>query len=126
MKKKDIYLIGGIVIAAVIFFMIVHFVIQKDGAVAVIRVDGKIMKELSLSKNTTVTVAGYEGGENIVVVEQGAVYMQEADCPDKICVHTGKISKVGETIVCLPHRVVVEIRKGMCGAVENQVDSVVR
>ena len=35
--------------------------------------------------------------------------MTDADCPDKLCVKTGRISKTGETIVCLPHRVVVEI-----------------
>jgi hypothetical protein len=47
--------------------------------------------------------------------------MKDADCPDKLCEKTGKISKNGETIVCLPHRVVVEIQGG-----EGNVDSLVR
>ena len=36
--------------------------------------------------------------------------MKEANCPDKLCIHQGKISKNGETIVCLPHGLIVEIK----------------
>ena len=72
-------------------------------------------------KNASVTVEGYQGGSNTVVIENGTVYMKDADCPDKLCEKTGKISKNGETIVCLPHRVVVEIQGG-----EGNVDSLVR
>ncbi len=35
--------------------------------------------------------------------------MDKADCPDKLCVKQGKISKSGESIICLPHKVVVKI-----------------
>ncbi|MCR5800175.1 MAG: NusG domain II-containing protein [Lachnospiraceae bacterium] len=48
-------------------------------------------------------------GTNIVVIEGGSVYVREADCPDRICVHHVRINRTGETIVCLPHRLVVEI-----------------
>ena len=48
-------------------------------------------------------------GTNVVVIEEGFVYVREADCPDKICVHHVRISRTSETIVCLPHRLVVEI-----------------
>ncbi|MFR4337598.1 MAG: NusG domain II-containing protein [Lachnospira pectinoschiza] len=50
--------------------------------------------------------------------------MTDADCPDKLCVKTGMISKTGETIVCLPHRVVVEIIGA--AADDSGVDSIVR
>lgn len=36
--------------------------------------------------------------------------MIEADCPDKLCVHQGYISRVGEVLVCIPNKVVVEIK----------------
>ena len=36
--------------------------------------------------------------------------MYEADCPDQICYSPEFVSKPGETIVCLPHRVVVEVK----------------
>ena len=58
--------------------------------------------------------------------------MKEADCPDKYCVKQGKIKNVGETIVCLPHKVVVEIEKTSKGIDSNdnkkndEIDAVVK
>ena len=49
-------------------------------------------------------------GECILIIKDGEVYMQEADCPNQICVHHSPISHKGETIVCLPNRVIIEIR----------------
>ncbi|MBQ9155690.1 MAG: NusG domain II-containing protein [Eubacterium sp.] len=50
-----------------------------------------------------------DGWENILKIEDGRVSMVKADCPDKICVDHKPIRNVGETIVCLPHKLVVEI-----------------
>lgn len=119
--KRDIMLIATLIIVCVAAFLIINFVVKKDGITAAVKVDGNIVYMLPLDKNASVTVEGYQGGSNTVVIENGTVYMKEADCPDKLCEKTGKISKNGETIVCLPHRVVVEIQGG-----EGNVDSLVR
>lgn len=119
--KRDIMLISTLIIVCVAAFLIINFVVKKDGITAAVKVDGNIVYMLPLDKNASVTVEGYQGGSNTVVIENGTVYMKDADCPDKLCEKTGKISKNGETIVCLPHRVVVEIQGG-----EGNVDSLVR
>ena len=119
--KRDIMLISTLIIVCTAAFLIINFVVKKDGITAVVKVDGNIVYMLPLDKNASVTVEGYQGGSNTVVIENGTVYMKDADCPDKLCEKTGKISKNGETIVCLPHRVVVEIQGG-----EGNVDSLVR
>lgn len=119
--KRDIMLIATLIIVCAAVFLIINFVVKKDGITAVVKVDGNIVYMLPLDKNASVTVEGYQGGSNTVVIENGTVYMKDADCPDKLCEKTGKISKNGETIVCLPHRVVVEIQGG-----EGNVDSLVR
>ena len=119
--KRDIMLISTLIIVCVAAFLIINFVVKKDGITAVVKVDGNIVYMLPLDKNASVTVEGYQGGSNTVVIENGTIYMKDADCPDKLCEKTGKISKNGETIVCLPHRVVVEIQGG-----EGNVDSLVR
>ena len=49
-------------------------------------------------------------GECILIIKDGEAYMQEADCPNQICVHHSPISHKGESIVCLPNRVIIEIR----------------
>jgi len=46
---------------------------------------------------------------NVLVIENGAVHMESASCPDKLCVKQGTKSQVGETIVCLPHRLVATV-----------------
>lgn len=119
--KRDIMLIATLIIVCAAAFLIINFVVKKDGITAIVKVDGNIVYMLPLDKNASVTVEGYQGGSNTVVIENGTVYMKDADCPDKLCEKTGKISKNGETIVCLPHRVVVEIQGG-----EGNVDSLVR
>ena len=122
--KRDIILVLSMVIIAAAAFLIINFAVKKDGSYAVIKVDGKVIKTLDLnSGETTIEVNGYQGGVNKVVINYGKVSMTEADCPDELCVKTGKISRVGETIVCLPHRVVVEI-KGSPD--DDSIDSVVK
>ncbi len=126
-KKRDIIFIGVLLVVALIAFFVVDKFIKKDGNKVVIKVDGEIVKIVNLTDTNNIIVNGYDGGTNTVVIENGTVYMTEADCPDKICVNTGKISKIGETIVCLPHRVVVEIQGEVSQSDrDDSIDSVVK
>ena len=50
-----------------------------------------------------------EFGVNKITIKDGQVFMKEADCPDQYCVKHRTISKTNETIVCLPHKLVVEV-----------------
>lgn len=120
-KKKDGILIAAILVICLIAYIMIQFVIKKDGTMVLIKVDGKVTYELPLDIDNELTVSGYQGGENHIVIRGGSVSMTDADCPDKLCVNMGQISKTGETIVCLPHRVVVEIAGSKDG-----VDSVVQ
>ena len=126
-KKRDIIFIGVLLVVALIAFFVVDKFIKKEGNKVVIKVDGEIVKIVNLTDTNNIIVNGYDGGTNTVVIENGTVYMTEADCPDKICVNTGKISKIGETIVCLPHRVVVEIQGEVSQSdSDDSIDSVVK
>lgn len=126
-KKRDIIFIGVLLVVALIAFFVIDKFIKKDGNKVVIKVDGEIVKIVNLTDTNNIIVNGYDGGTNTVVIENGIVYMTEADCPDKICVNTGKISKIGETIVCLPHRVVVEIQGEVSQSdSDDSIDSVVK
>lgn len=122
--KKDIILIATFVVIAVVAFVVINQFVKKDGAFVQIKVDGQVVNTIPVSQNETLTIEGYQGGSNIVTIENGSVAMTDADCPDKLCVKTGRISKTGETIVCLPHRVVVEIIGS--AADDSGVDSIVR
>jgi len=58
-----------------------------------------------------IVVDGY-AGKSYLEVTGGRVRMLDSACPDKLCVKTGWISSTGESIVCLPNRVVIEIVSG--------------
>ncbi len=107
--KKDILLITVIVMIALVVFLFIHFFIKKDGSMVVVKINGDINYKGSLYQSKELVVDGYQKGSNRIVIQDGFVYMADADCPDKLCEHMGKISKTGENIVCMPHRVVVEI-----------------
>lgn len=54
-------------------------------------------------------IIGLHGGSNRLILRDGAADIIEADCPDQICARQQPITEVGQTIVCMPHRVVVTI-----------------
>lgn len=84
----------------------------REGVKAVIQVGGQGKQELDLSEDQEFWVGDPEIGRNLIRVEDGAVMVVQADCPDKICVHTGPISQEGEVIACLPHGVIIYIPRG--------------
>ena len=105
MKKRDIILIASILIIAIALFLVVELT-KEEGAGVTVKVDGVKVAEYSLSKNGTYPL---NGGTNILVIENGKAYLSDANCPDKLCVHQGKISMTGETITCLPNKLTVSV-----------------
>lgn len=83
--------------------------LSSPGERVVIYRDGKPVTELSLSEDCSYTLPG---GKNTVVIEDGRVRMEHADCPDGLCVRMGNIRNKGEKIVCLPNGVIIEVTGG--------------
>ncbi len=110
-KKNDIILIGSIIIIAIAAIFIFQLT-KSEGAKIVITVDGEAYKTLDLNKDTTLNIDDHMGHKNMIVVKDGTVKMTEANCPDKLCVKHKSIHYSHETIVCLPHKLVVEIIDG--------------
>ena len=119
--RADIILIAALLLAGGIIAGILLSGSSKGGTV-VVKVDGETVKELPLNENATFEITGSGGGSNILVVQDGSAWMEEANCPDKLCVKMGKISRTGQSIVCLPHKVVIEI----AGAGSPDVDVYVK
>ena len=105
MKKRDIILIASILVIAIALFLIVELT-KEEGAGVTVKVDGVKVAEYSLTANGTYPL---NGGTNILVIEDGRAYLSDANCPDKLCVHQGKISRTGETITCLPNKLTVTV-----------------
>lgn len=108
MKKKDIILIAAVLVIALVSFAAIKMT-QKDGKEVVVTVDGKEVYKTSINKDQIYKIPE-ENGTNIMQIKDGKVTMKKADCKDQICADHKPIDKSGETIVCLPHKVVIEIK----------------
>lgn len=119
MKKRDRYLVISLIVIACAMWIGVKLT-QKEGDMVLITVDGKPYQKVSLQEEQTISIQT-DRGNNRIQIKDGQVKMIEADCQDQICVKHAAIHKTGETIVCLPHKVVVE----MIGE-QKEIDSVVQ
>lgn len=108
MKKGDKILIIAVAVAAVIAFIMIKLQGNEDGSQVKITVDGEVVGTYSLDEDQIIEV-DRETGYNRICIQSHKVSMEDADCPDRYCVKQGKIKKENETIVCLPHKLVVEI-----------------
>ena len=62
-----------------------------------------------LDEDRVIELSSYDNGINIVVIENGYVYMKDANCKDKLCIYQGRINNCNETICCLPNKVLISI-----------------
>lgn len=111
MKKNIIWFVIFAVVITVCLMLWFNLSENGNGTIAVIMLDGKEYKKIDLSKVKDpydITIST-EHGTNIVHVENGAISVTEADCPDKICVNQGKITSSGIPIVCMPHKLYISI-----------------
>ena len=115
--RNDILLIVAVLLLAVIGFLIFHFT-GTEGDRVVVLISGEQTASYPLSQDLeTVIRTGEES--NTLVIRDGKAQVTDATCPDGICVDHHPISKAGETIVCLPHQVVIKV-----SSAENEVDIV--
>lgn len=118
-KKGDRFLLLAVAVAAILFAALYFFLHpSSETAVAEVAVNGTVIGRYRLFETRTVTVPDAHGGYNTLFFEDGAVRVQDADCPDRLCVRQGRISRLGEAIVCLPHGLVITVRQGDPGEVD--------
>ena len=110
LKKQDMILIAVILAAAVLLFLGAKLMHKSPAEIVEVSVDGKVVETLDLAKDQELTIDGASGGTNHLIIKDGEVWVSEATCPDKICVHQGKIHMDGEIIVCLPNKMTAQIK----------------
>ena len=109
--RNDIILISVIVIISVALLLIWKLVYLKG-------------QDTDSDACVEVTIDGIKNGDgdvtNTLVIKGGVADMTSADCPDHLCVKQKAISKEGESIICLPNKVVVTVKSGM----KSDIDSI--
>lgn len=113
MKKNDFILVVAVLFLAALLLLCIP---NKSADIAKITVDGKLFATVPLNRDRVIDI----NGTNTVVIENGEIYMQSANCPDKLCIHQGRISDSSKKIICLPNKIIIEATK------ESNLDTVVR
>nr|AHF26182.1 hypothetical protein [uncultured bacterium Contigcl_1787] len=105
-RKKAVVI--AVCTAALLAAVCIILLNRPHGDIVLIKQDGKVLYTLDLSKEKNrEIVVEYKGRRNVIAIEDGDIFMKQADCPDHICIHTGKLSG-GAPIICLPNRLVIE------------------
>ena len=115
MSKKQIIifsLIAGAILIACIAGIIITQNTKRDSHVALIYSDNVLIREIELKPDDhySFEVTSPSGGKNVIIVHEGKIGVQSADCPDKICVNTPHVSDEISPIVCMPNKLVIKIK----------------
>lgn len=108
MKRNDWLLAIFILLVAGVGYFSYIYLGAKDAGAVVVTVDGEVYGTYSLKKNQEIAI----GDTNYLMIQDGKADMTKANCPDLICVRHKAISRNGETIACLPNKVIVEVVGG--------------
>ncbi len=114
--RYDVFLIV-ILLSLSLCALLIMYLSKRDGTNVCVEINGEQVAQYSLSEDGEYAL---NGGTNILRIESGEAYLVYADCPDKTCVHSGKIKYVGQSIICLPNKVTVIVK----GNASNGVDLV--
>lgn len=115
--KNDMILIAALLILGGGLALLLLFTRQEGGLVRV-QIDSETVMELPLDQDTRIAL-GEDGHVNTLVIWDGTAQVVEADCPDQVCVRQGAVRYAGESIVCLPHKLVITIEGGQTGGVDG-------
>ena len=107
--RNDLIFISAILLL-ILLTCLVLFIFRTDGDTVTVTVDGSLFGEYSLGKDQEIEIKT-ENGYNVLVIEDGKAYVKSASCPDGICSSHRPIEYDGESIICLPNKIVIEIKK---------------
>lgn len=124
MKKGDLILIAALAVLALASWLYING-LQSERLTALIKQDGVLLYSIDLfdvQEPYQIRVEDGHSGYNIIEVDRGRIRIVEANCPNQIDVLQGWISDPHESLVCLPHRLVVTIK----AQTKPEVDGIVR
>ena len=116
MKKGDVFIIAALSLLCLLLFIPTFF--SSDKKIAVIYFNGEVKEEIDLSAVSDDYIVEIGGCK--LKIERGAATFVDSDCPDKLCVKRGALAHGGDTMACVPNKVVVSIRDGS----KNDFDAV--
>ena len=109
-RKADLIIVAVIIIAAAGFLLLKNYNSKAEKLTAEIIVDGRLYETVDLSSVNEQNRYILDTDPQVVIMaENGQIWFEKSDCPDKVCVKSGKLKHKGDTAVCLPAKTIVTI-----------------
>ena len=124
--KKDIIIIALALLAALALYLVSSLTASDAVTTVVATVDGTEVLRRPLVMNADYEIPGKEGAHNVIRVENGQVYMLEANCRDGLCIQQGRMKNTAKRIVCLPNGVVVSLEGEGKSLPAGDVDAIIQ
>lgn len=109
-KKRDIYLVVGVLIIAAFVYGGYRIYVSNIPAKAEIYYGSELVKTVMLNTGTDERFTVPED-EDVVfhLYADGSICFEESDCPDHICINSGRLHTVGQSAACLPNKLILKI-----------------
>lgn len=107
--KRRVFIIMVIVSCVLLLGSWYVTFMSRTGGDVVVEVDGIEQARFPISEEVHYRITTEDNAYNLLVIHDGKAYVEEADCPGLDCVHFAPISKAGQSIICLPHKVNIYI-----------------
>lgn len=119
MKWGDFVIIGAVL--ALAGAMLAFFALRASGDTLYAEVwqNDELIERVPLTDSTDKTID--LDGHNVIVLHGKTAEIQSADCPDQVCVRTGRLTRAGQVAVCLPNRVILKLT----GTSTDGIDAIV-
>lgn len=106
--RNDIILIAAL-LTLILLSALAVLLFRTEGDTVIVSVDGNNYGEYPLNTDAEIEIKNVDG-YNVLVIKDGEAYVRDASCPDGICSSHRPIRFNGQSIICLPNKVVIEIR----------------
>lgn len=109
-NRSDIVVLVAVLAACVVCFYLYHAYTQGQAAVAEIYYRSELVATIDLTQGIEKRFSVPENEDVIFhLYEDGSICFEESDCPDKICIHSGRLDTIGQTAACIPNELVLKI-----------------
>ncbi len=121
MKKADLIIIVSVAVIVGVLSFFLYYVNSGSGNTVTVEKNGEIIQTLSLDEDFEKQY-DFDGETNTLIIKDGKAMVTEANCPDGICANHKPISRAGESIICLPHKLVITVSNDKTE--DNEIDAV--
>ena len=108
LRRNDLIFIAAL-LAVIAVAAVCLYLFRGAGDTVIVSVDGTVVATYSLNVDRVEDIRTEGGGLNRLVIRNGQAYVETASCPDGICAAHKPIRREGESIICLPNKVVITI-----------------